>query len=38
MCDVESCIYLPLLEEIGYVPKETFTHAPEILRPQQSDR
>ncbi len=31
MCDVESYIYLPLLEEVGYVPKEKYTHAPEIL-------
>jgi cation diffusion facilitator CzcD-associated flavoprotein CzcO len=31
MCDVESYIYLPLLEELGYVPKEKYTHAPEIL-------
>ncbi len=31
MCDIESYIYLPLLEEIGYVPKEKYTHAPEIL-------
>ncbi len=31
MCDVESYIYLPLLEEIGYVPKEKYAHAPEIL-------
>src|SRR5688500_15824263 len=31
MCDVESYIYLPLLEEIGYVPKEKYTRAPEIL-------
>jgi cyclohexanone monooxygenase len=30
-CDVESYIYLPLLEELGYVPKEKYTHAPEIL-------
>ncbi|MEW6267842.1 MAG: NAD(P)/FAD-dependent oxidoreductase [Thermodesulfobacteriota bacterium] len=30
-CDVESYIYLPLLEEIGYVPKEKYSHAPEIL-------
>ena len=30
-CDVESYIYLPLLEEIGYVPKEKYTRAPEIL-------
>jgi cyclohexanone monooxygenase len=27
MCDVESYIYLPLLEEIGYVPKEKYSHA-----------
>src|SRR5262245_3346909 len=32
MCDVESYIYLPLLEEVGYVPKEKYTHAPEILK------
>jgi cation diffusion facilitator CzcD-associated flavoprotein CzcO len=31
MCDVESYVYLPLLEEIGYVPKEKYTRAPEIL-------
>ncbi len=31
MCDIESYIYLPLLEEIGYVPKEKYSHAPEIL-------
>jgi cation diffusion facilitator CzcD-associated flavoprotein CzcO len=30
-CDVESYIYLPLLEEIGYMPKEKYTRAPEIL-------
>jgi cyclohexanone monooxygenase len=30
-CDVEAYIYLPLLEEIGYVPKEKYTRAPEIL-------
>ncbi len=30
-CDIESYIYLPLLEEIGYVPKEKYSHAPEIL-------
>jgi cyclohexanone monooxygenase len=30
-CDVESYIYLPLLEEIGYIPKEKYSHAPEIL-------
>jgi cyclohexanone monooxygenase len=30
-CDVESYIYLPLLEELDYVPKEKYTRAPEIL-------
>ena len=30
-CDVESYIYLPLLEELGYIPKEKYSHAPEIL-------
>ena len=30
-CDVESYIYLPLLEEVGYVPKEKYSGAPEIL-------
>ena len=30
-CDVESYIYLPLLEEVGYVPKEKYSYAKEIL-------
>jgi cyclohexanone monooxygenase len=30
-CDIESYIYLPLLEETGYVPKEKYSHGPEIL-------
>jgi cyclohexanone monooxygenase len=30
-CDVESYVYLPLLEEVGYVPKEKYSRAPEIL-------
>jgi cyclohexanone monooxygenase len=30
-CDVESYIYLPLLEETGYLPTEKYAHAPEIL-------
>ena len=30
-CDIESYIYLPLCEELNYVPKEKYTHAPEIL-------
>lgn len=31
-CDVEAYVYLPLLEEVGYVPSEKYAHAPEILR------
>ena len=31
MCDVESYIYMPLLEELDYVPTEKYVHAPEIL-------
>ena len=31
-CDIESYIYLPLLEETGYIPKEKYSYAPEILR------
>ena len=30
-CDVESYIYLPLLEEIGYIPTQKYSQAPEIL-------
>jgi cyclohexanone monooxygenase len=30
-CDIESYIYLPLLEELGYVPQEKYSYAPEIL-------
>jgi cation diffusion facilitator CzcD-associated flavoprotein CzcO len=29
-CDIESYIYLPLLEELGYMPKEKYSFAPEI--------
>ena len=29
-CDVESYVYLPLLEETGYLPTEKYAHAPEI--------
>jgi cation diffusion facilitator CzcD-associated flavoprotein CzcO len=31
MCDVESYIYLPLLEEMGYIPKHKYSFAPEIF-------
>ncbi|WP_156680708.1 flavin-containing monooxygenase [Sphingomonas profundi] len=30
-CDVESYVYLPLLEETGYVPRHKYSFAPEIL-------
>jgi cation diffusion facilitator CzcD-associated flavoprotein CzcO len=30
MCDTASMIYLPLLEETGYMPSERYAHAPEI--------
>jgi len=30
-CDTASMIYLPLLEETGYMPSERYAHAPEIL-------
>ncbi|MFN8020770.1 MAG: NAD(P)/FAD-dependent oxidoreductase [Acidimicrobiales bacterium] len=30
-CDVESYVYLPLLEEVGYLPKEKYSKAAEIL-------
>lgn len=29
-CDIESYIYLPLLEETGYMPVERYSHGPEI--------
>jgi cation diffusion facilitator CzcD-associated flavoprotein CzcO len=30
-CDIESYIYMPLLEEVGYVPVEKYTRAKELL-------
>ncbi len=30
-CDVESYVYLPMLEETGFVPKEKYTNATECL-------
>ncbi|RVT89449.1 flavin-containing monooxygenase [Sphingomonas crocodyli] len=35
-CDVESYIYLPMLEEMGYVPTEKYAKAPEIFAYCQS--
>jgi cation diffusion facilitator CzcD-associated flavoprotein CzcO len=34
-CDIESYIYLPLLEETGYIPKEKYSFAPEIFEHAQ---
>jgi cyclohexanone monooxygenase len=31
MCDTASMVYLPLLEETGYMPKEKYAHGPEIF-------
>lgn len=36
MCDTKSSVYLPLLEETGYVPTELWAHGPEIL--EHADR
>src|SRR5712692_9183604 len=30
-CDIEAYIYLPLLEEVGYIPTERYSRAPEIM-------
>jgi cation diffusion facilitator CzcD-associated flavoprotein CzcO len=30
-CDIESYVYLPLLEETGYIPTEKYAGAPEIF-------
>ncbi|MEH6542429.1 MAG: NAD(P)/FAD-dependent oxidoreductase [Porticoccaceae bacterium] len=35
-CDIESYIYLPLLEELNYIPTEKYSHAPEILAHAQA--
>ena len=35
MCDIESYVYLPLLEEIGYIPKHKYSFAPEIFEHSQ---
>ena len=35
-CDIESYIYLPLLEEVGYVPKEKYSYGKEILEHSQA--
>ncbi len=35
-CDIESYTYLPLLEEVGYVPKEKYSAGREILEHSQA--
>ena len=35
-CDIESYIYLPLLEELGYIPREKYSYAAEILQHSQA--
>ena len=32
MCDIESYVYMPMLEELDYVPTERYAHAPELLQ------
>jgi cyclohexanone monooxygenase len=34
-CDIESYVYLPLLEETGYMPKEKYSFQPEIFEHAQ---
>jgi cyclohexanone monooxygenase len=34
-CDIESYCYLPLVEELGYMPKEKYSYAPEIYEHSQ---
>ncbi len=36
MCDIESYVYLPLLEEMGYMPSEKYASGDEILSYLQS--
>ena len=35
-CDVESYVYLPLLEELNYMPTQKYVNAPEILAHSQA--
>ena len=35
-CDIESYIYLPLLEELNYIPKEKYSYGPEIWEHSQA--
>ena len=31
-CDIESFLYLPIIEKMGKLPSEKFAHQPEIFR------
>ena len=31
-CDIEAYVYMPLLDELDYVPTERYVHAPELLQ------
>ena len=35
-CDVESYVYMPLLEELGTIPTEKYAHGPEIFAHAQA--
>jgi len=35
-CDIESYIYMPLLEEVGYIPSEKYAKGPEIFAHSQA--
>ncbi|MDO9459713.1 MAG: NAD(P)/FAD-dependent oxidoreductase [Alphaproteobacteria bacterium] len=35
-CDIEAYIYMPLLEELNYIPRERYAHAPEIMAHTQA--
>lgn len=34
-CDIDAYIYLPLLEETGYIPREKYSYGPEIFEHAQ---
>ena len=38
MCDVESYIYMPMLEELDYIPTRRYAFGEEILRAPRGDR
>src|SRR3546814_10647827 len=37
-CDIESYIYMPLLEETGYVPNEKYAYAAELFEHARRER